>query len=207
MKRLILFSHVIENVLRDVLPLVFPEKLSPKIFACMPCDGSLMTGRRYELFVSSWSAIAHQYQSEFVYINNASKQKEEEKNKLLRATILLITGGNVCALLRNLRDSQLDQAILEFARKEEYVLAGYSAGAMILTPTVQLATIDPLTNENEAVGLTDFSALHLVDFEIFPHYEEERKPFLDAYQMLTPYPVRTLRDDDYLLIEKEDVHH
>src|SRR5215469_3747372 len=113
-KRLILFSHVLESVLHDVFPLMFPENFQPKIFACMPCDGSLMKGRSYELFVSSWNAIAQQYQAEFVYINNAEEGGPEERNKLLRATILLITGGNVCALLRNLRRSGLDKAILDF---------------------------------------------------------------------------------------------
>src|ERR1700736_5341761 len=70
MKRLVLFSHVPESVLQNVLPLIFPESLQPKIFACMPCDGSQIKGRRYELFVSSWSAIAQQYQAEFVFIDN-----------------------------------------------------------------------------------------------------------------------------------------
>jgi hypothetical protein len=47
MKRLILFSPVPESVLHDVSPLMFPKSLQPKILACMPCDGSLMKGRRY----------------------------------------------------------------------------------------------------------------------------------------------------------------
>ena len=202
MKRLILFSHVLESVLQDVLPLMFPERLQPKIFACMPCDGSLMTGRRYELFVSSWKAIAQQYQAEFVFLNNASRMGSEERDKLLRATVLLITGGNVCALLRNLRRSGLDQAILDFTRKEQYVLAGYSAGAMILTPTVQFAAINPLSDENKDVGLTDFTALGLVDFEIFPHYDETQRAFLEEYRSVAACPVRTLRDDEYLLVER-----
>jgi len=205
MKRIILFSHVLESVLQNVLPLIFPESLKPKIFACMPCDGASMQGRRYELFVSSWNDIAAQHQAEFVFINNAGKtehERQDAKNKLLRANILLITGGNVCVLLKNLRLSGLGQAILAFTQKEQYILAGYSAGAMILTPTVELAAVDPLANENKDVGLTDFAALHLVDFEIFPHYEETRKDFLQRYQTVTPHPVKPLKDEDYLLIER-----
>jgi peptidase E len=202
MKRLLLFSHVLESVLQDVLPLIFPESLQSKIFACMPCDGSQIKGRRYELFVSSWSTIAHQYQAEFVFIDNGGEAGREQRERLLQANILLITGGNVCALLRNLRRSGLDRTILEFAQKEQYVLAGYSAGAMILTPTIELAAADPIANENKDVGLTDFAALHLVDFEILPHYEEAQKSFLEHYRALTPYTVKTLRDDEYLVIER-----
>ncbi len=205
MKRLILFSHVLENVLQNVLPLIFPENLYPKIFACMPCDGSLIKGRRQELFVSSWSTIAQQYQAQFVLIDNASEAREAEREKLLQANILLITGGNICTLLRNLRSSGLDQAIRAFVQKEHYILAGYSAGAMIMTPTIALAAADPLVNENKDVGLTNFAALHMVDFEIFPHYEEARKPFLEQYQALTPNRVKTLRDDEYIVIERHSL--
>lgn len=203
MKRLILFSHVLESVLDTVLPLIFPASLDQKVFACMPCDGSQLYGKRADLFVASWSALAQEHHAEFVLINNASKNVEEERNALLRANILLITGGNVCALLRNLRRSGLNQAILDFARKDHSIIAGYSAGAMILTPSVQLAARDPSSQENEGIGLTDFTALHLVDFEIFPHYEESKAAFLAWYQSLTPYEVKLLRDEEYLLIERE----
>lgn len=202
MKRLILFSHVLESVLDEVFPLMFPASLQTRIFACMPCDGSLMKGRSSELFVASWSAIAQQYQAEFVLINNAEEAGREERHKLLRATTVLITGGNVCTLLSNLRRSGLDQAILDFTKKDQYILAGYSAGAMILTPTIQLAALHPLANENAGVGLTDFTALHLVDFEVFPHYEQTQQAFLEQYQLSTPYPVKMLKDDEYLLIEQ-----
>jgi peptidase E len=202
MKRLILFSHLLESVLQDVLPLIFPENLPAKTFACMPCDGLPLKGSRYELFVSSWSAIAQQHQAKSVFIDNAGEARHEERDKLLQANILLITGGNVCALLRNLRRSGLDQAILEFVQKEDYVLAGYSAGAMIMTPTIELAAVDPFVNENEDVGLTDFAALNLVDFEILPHYDETRKSFLEHYRAQTPYKVKILRDDEYLVIER-----
>jgi peptidase E len=206
MKRIILFSHVLESVLHNVLPLIFPESLQPKIFACMPCDGASMQGRHYELFASSWRDIAVQHQAEFVFINNAGKtehERQDAKNKLLRANILLITGGNVCVLLKNLRQSGLDQAILAFTQKEQYVLAGYSAGAMILTPTIELAAVNPLINENNGVGLTNFAALNLVGFEIFPHYEETQRNFLQHYQTLTPYPVKTLTDEEYVIVEHE----
>lgn len=200
MKRILLFSHVTEEAQRRVFPLLFPDELSSRIFACMPANGALH-GRSYELFCDSWRAIADRYQAEFVYIDNAKEDSREERAKLQRATILCITGGNACLLLRNLRRSGLDQSIRDFTRKEEYVLAGYSAGAMVLTPTVQLAAWEPF-NENREVGLTTFDALHLVDYEVFPHYDETTHAAFERYRRSTPNLVKPLADDSYICLDR-----
>lgn len=199
MKRILLFSHVIEEAQQRVFPLLFPAELSPKLFACMPANGGLQ-GRSYELFCDSWRAIADCYQAEFVYIDNAKEDAEEERAKLQRANILCITGGNACLLLRNLRRSGLDQSVKDFALKERYVLAGYSAGAMILTPTVQLAAREPF-NENREVGLATFDALNLVDYEVFPHYDAETRAAFERYQLSTPNLVKPLADDAYICLD------
>lgn len=199
MKRILLFSHVIEEAQRHVFPLLFPDEFSPKIFACMPANGGLY-GRSYELFCDSWRAIADRYHAEFVYIDNAKEDAKEERAKLRRANILCITGGNACLLLRNLRRSGLDQTIKDFARKEEYVLAGYSAGAMVLTPTVQLAALEPM-NENREIGLTTFDALNLVDYEVFPHYDQTTHAVFERYRRGTPNLVKPLADDGYICVD------
>lgn len=202
MKRLLLFSHVIEAAQRRVFPLLFPEDLQPKVFACMPGDGALQ-GRRYSLFCDSWRTIANQHGAEFLYIDNSKAREDtaEEWAKIRSANILLITGGNACVLLRNIRRSGLDQAILDFTQKEAFVLAGYSAGAMLLTPTIQLAAFGPEPNENEGVGLTTFDALHLVNYEIFPHYSDETKELFEQYTHVTTYDVKPLADDEYLCVD------
>ena len=199
MKRLLLFSHVTEVAQQRVFPLLFPDDLPQKVFACMPANGALR-GRSYDLFCASWQAIAHQYHAEFVYIDNSLENAHEERVKLQRANILCITGGNACLLLRNLRRSGLDQSIKDFTHKEQYVLAGYSAGAMVLTPTVRLAALEPF-NENLEVGLSAFDALNLVDYEVFPHYSAETQAAFEQYQRITPNLVKPLTDDAYICQE------
>ncbi|HEU5229086.1 MAG TPA: Type 1 glutamine amidotransferase-like domain-containing protein [Ktedonobacteraceae bacterium] len=202
MRRILLFSHVTEEAQRRVFPLLFPDQLSPKVFACMPANGALH-GRSYELFCDSWQAIAQQHHAEFVYIDNAQEDAEEERVKLQRANILCITGGNACLLLRNLRRSGLDRGIKDFARKEQYVLAGYSAGAMVLTPTVRLAAWEPF-NENREVGLTTFEALGLVNYEVFPHYSAETQAAFERYRCSSPNLVKPLTDDAYICLDSSE---
>src|SRR5258708_1385652 len=157
MKRLILFSLPTEPIKQAIMPLLFPDEIQQKVFAYMPCEGVLM-GEKYAAFTKEWEGLAQKHHAEFVLIDNASSNAAEEQTKLSRANILLITGGNSCVLLRNLRKSGLDQAIMDLTQKEYSVLAGYSAGAMIFTPSIELAAFD--SRDNDEAGLTDFHALH-----------------------------------------------
>ena len=90
---------------------------------------------------------------------------------------------------------------MSFTQKDQFIVAGYSAGAMVLTPTVRLAAFEPWENENAGVGLTNFDALHLVDYEVFPHYSEEVKNVFDLYRKTTTRLVKPIADDEYILVD------
>lgn len=200
MRRLILFSMPSEEVLERLFPHLFPADLPRKVLACMPSDGAL-EGRRYELFRESWQRLTREHVAELLVIDNSVLDATEERAKLQMANILLITGGNPCVLLRNLRRSGLDKAILEFARKDSIVLAGYSAGAMIYTPSIALSTFGPWQDDNVEVRLTNFEALHLVEYEIIPHYTDDMSFLHKRYEQMAKHSVRTLRDDEFIIHE------
>ncbi len=167
----------------------------------MPSEG-LRGGEKYVAMSSEWQAFAEQRHAEFVLIDNAAEQIEGERNKLRRANIVFITGGNTCVLLSNLRRSGLDQVIMELTSKEQYVLAGYSAGAMLLTPSVEYEIIAFDPEANQEAGLVDFAGLHLVDYEIAPHYIDEDQEMLAEYRKTRAYEVKSLTDDEFLVIER-----
>jgi peptidase E len=203
MKRIVLFSYLLDALRPTLLPLIFPADLAGKVFAYMPSDGSLKGGR-YQRFHEIWQELAEENGAEFVPIDNSlvDAEAEGEREKLRGANILMITGGNTCVLLRNLRRSGLDQEILALANKDQYVLAGFSAGAMIFTPTIQLSTFGPYEEDNKEVGLTDFTALNLVDYEVFPHYAEDTQETFEAYRKIATHPVKPLGDAEFLVIER-----
>jgi len=62
---------------------------------------------------------------------------------------LIISGGDPFQLLINLRESGLDRAIIQFTKRDEFILAGYSAGAYVPTPTLEITKI---FNENYLGG-------------------------------------------------------
>ncbi len=196
MRRLILFSLPTDQVKQAIMPLMFPKEFEQKVFAYMPSEGVLRS-KKYESFTHEWQALAHQHEAQFLLIDNAKEDVAEEITKLNSANILLITGGNPCILLRNLRKSGMDKVIVDLAHKEQCVLAGYSAGAMIFSPTIQMAS----GNDNIGIGLTNFDAMNFVDYEIFPHYSEETMPMLEQYRQVAQNLVKPIRDDEYIVVE------
>jgi len=82
-----------------------------------------------------------------------------------RVDALFVGGGNTYALLDRVRSSGLVDAIRERSRTG-MPYAGASAGANLAGPTILT------TNDWNIVALSAFGALHLVPFNINPHYKE-----------------------------------
>lgn len=203
MKRIVLFSMPTDNNISTISNLIFPNEIKKKIFAYMPSDGS-SSPQKYTDF---WKEIADKYGAEFRFIDNTSNN-ESQKNNLLGSNILLITGGNTFELLNNLRQSGLDEIIKTFFEKDKFVLAGFSAGAIVLSPTIEVAQqpsgTDPenLMDEN-LVGITDLTGLNIIDFEVFPHFEEASdKQTLEKYQAQSKHQVKEIADENYIVLDK-----
>ena len=84
---------------------------------------------------------------------------------LARVDALFVGGGNTYALLDRVRSSGLLEAIKERAGAG-MPYAGASAGANLAGPTILT------TNDWNVVALSHFGALHLVPFNINPHFKE-----------------------------------
>jgi dipeptidase E len=161
----------------------------------MPSDGSNCPQK----YIDEWKEYAKNNNTEFRYIDNSKPNAEDEAEKLLSSNILMITGGNTFKLLDNLRKSGLDNAIKEFTEKKEFVLAGFSAGAIVLTPTIEVSSL-PVYDKNE-VGLSDLTGLGIVNFEVFPHYKEQNhSKILEQYRKKAKNRIEEIPDEDYISI-------
>lgn len=196
MRRIVLFSTPTPNNLDKILNLVFPKEITNKVFAYMPSDGANCPQK----YVDEWEKYAEQHGAEFRYIDNSKENTGEEASKLTGSNILIITGGNTFKLLYNLRKSGLDKTIREFAQKDEFVLAGFSAGALVLTPTIEVCNL-PNYDKNE-VGLKDLDGLKIVNFEVFPHYsEQDHKDSLNKYRAQSRNEIKEITNENYLVID------
>ena len=196
MKRVVLFSTLTENNRGVILRQILPADMQNKVFSYMPSGGIEGAGQ----YIEQWRRISRQYSARFNIIDNSVRSAEEQR-KLLSSNIVVISGGNTFNLLRNLRESGLDKTIREFIEKSDFVLAGFSAGALVLTPSINICNL-PKFDEN-LVELEDFSGLDVVDFEIFPHYDEHsQKATLESYRMTTANSVREITDEDCISIDR-----
>lgn len=80
---------------------------------------------------------------------------------------VFISGGNTYNLLYHIKLRGLNKVIKDFAQTKW--VCGVSAGGIVMTPSVE-TSIAP----NE-FGLNDLSALNLVDFYFYPHFEADKE--------------------------------
>jgi dipeptidase E len=194
MKRIILFSTLTERNSESILDQIFPSDIQDKVFSYIPSNG--IEGA--EQYIEQWREIAKTYEAQFNVIDN-SLHDTKQQSKLLSSNIVVISGGNTFSLLRNLRESGLDKSLKAFVDKSDFVLAGFSAGALVLAPTIEVCNLPDF--DDNLVALNDFSGLGIVNFEIFPHYEKQtQETVLDNYRKIAANTVREITDEDYISI-------
>ena len=192
MKRILLFSALTESNRKAILSELFPSDIQNKVFSYIPSGGV----KGSEPYIEQWRLMAQEYGAQFNVIDNSVNDIKEQR-KLLSSNIILISGGNTFNLLQNLRDSSLDKSIKAFIENPDFVLAGFSAGALVLTPTIKVCSL-PDFDEN-LVGLQDLTGLSIVNFEVFPHYDKFlQKATLERYRETTPNHVYKMTDEGYL---------
>ncbi len=127
----------------------------------------------------------------------------QEPAELLKYDVVEFMGGNPYYLLHSIRVHNASNVIKEIAAKK--VLIGWSAGALILTPSIDL--VDKLTPEMNVVDIKDMSALALFGTCIVPHYTkflnryENLENICKQYEKETHSKLIQLNDGDGIIIE------
>lgn len=198
MARLILFSNpneIIWQMIRNEVRIGNGVKL-----AYMPSDGA----NEKIKYRSVWKDWTEEKGSEFFVINNSLRgdDSKDEIKKLLNSDVLIITGGNTFVLLNHLRKSGLDEAVKKFANEKGKTILGFSAGAIVMSSTIRMANCGNI-DDNE-VGMTDFTGLNLIPFDIFPHYDEKYEDVILEYEKSSGQVVQRLTDNDFIIFSTED---
>jgi peptidase E len=205
MKRIVLFSTPTENEnLNEILKFIFPNSVKNKSPLFMPSQGLHKTPQKY---IDEWQNYTSKFDLKLEIIDNSILNATSEIDKLNNSNILIISGGDPFQLLINLRMSGLDNAILQFAEMEEFIIAGYSAGAYVLTPSLEIPKffIENYPEEKKYTShnqIKDFRGLGIIGFEIFAHYSEiHHKDILENYIIRTGKKVKTISDNEYIIID------
>lgn len=130
-------------------------------------------------------------------------QRQMERD-IRESDVVYLAGGNTFYFLEHLRRSGMLQAIQRYAARGG-VVAGLSAGAHLMTPTIALAGYPPFDRDENEVGLSarSFGAIDVVGFEFFPHYRHSRRyrEALSEWSLRSRWPLYACRDGSGIVVE------
>ena len=110
---------------------------------------------------------------------------------------IYVAGGNTFKLMKFVGESNFKEEV-EKCLEKGGVYIGSSAGAIIATPTIQIA--GEITPDENAVNLQDLTGMNLVKFEILPHYEQENNKELEDYQKKTEREIKLISNEEIIVI-------
>ncbi|MBI2622013.1 Type 1 glutamine amidotransferase-like domain-containing protein [Candidatus Microgenomates bacterium] len=134
-----------------------------------------------------------------VFDIDLTKDKNEKlKNKLGKADIIYVEGGNTFYLLKYIRQSGFADMIRELL-EEGKIYIGVSAGSYVCCPTIDMATWKNL--DKNTVGLIDLRGMNLVPFLLFVHYQKKWEELVKEKAKTIKYPLIVLTDKQSILVQ------
>jgi peptidase E len=114
---------------------------------------------------------------------------KEMRTEFMNKDILWFNGGNTSYLMRQVRKKGLENILPEILSQTVYV--GSSAGSMIWSKSLEIAEWYPGGPEP---GASKVPGMGLLDFQIFPHYEEQLLEIIKKHKK---------EDQEYWLLKNE----
>lgn len=134
-------------------------------------------------------------------------KKEKLRNELLKFNLVWVRGGNVFILRNAFYKSGFDEIIMEMLKNDSIVYGGYSAGPMMLTPSLRGAELvddlDLLPKEDQLDII--WNGLNLIPYALAPHYKSDH-PESAAVEKEVQYlidhniPYKTLHDGEAIVV-------
>lgn len=152
-----------------------------------------------------YNRIKKRYQrfgfKKFRYFACDSDFMMKEMNEALKSDVIYLAGGNTFYFLKHLRESGFLKKLQRFV-KNGGVLAGLSAGAIIMTPHIHLAGYPPHEGDENEVRLKNLKGMNLVGFEFLPHYSQsaKTKQSIIKYSRRTKWPILACSDGSGIIV-------
>lgn len=142
----------------------------------------------------------------FRYFPVDSDFLNKEMIEALKSDVIYLAGGNTYYFLKHLRESGFLKRLTKYA-KSGGVIAGLSAGAIILTPNIKLAGYPPHVGDENEVRLKNLKSLGLVSFEFLPHYSsstQTNRAMLN-YSKKTQHAILACPDGSGVIVNKGSI--
>lgn len=154
----------VDNELLDRECLKLVDKEDP-VFVFVPSD-SYDGEVEFRYFVERFKNYGVK---RFLYFPVDVPQDNVFFEEVLKSDLIFLGGGNTYYFIKYLRSSGLFKKLKPFVQKGG-VLAGESAGAIMMTPTINAASYPAFDRDDNDEKMKNLKSLALVSFEFFPHY-------------------------------------
>ncbi len=146
--------------------------------------------------------------SEELDLRNYFNRNQELEPKLSSYDLVWVVGGNSFLLLRAMKQSGFDKLIVPLVENDTIVYSGFSAGAVVATPTLHgIELVDDKDTVSEGYDKeVVWTGLHMVGKSIAPHYKSNH-PESEAVDEVIKYFLKngmdywTLSDGQALVIK------
>lgn len=204
MKKLVLHSDQISRKTQvDEAFLNFFGDSKPKI-AYIPSQSDL-TRKYFNQKVEWYKQFGI---TDLLYFDIDQEYNEEKIPELLSYDAIFLSGGNTYYFLNSLKNRNFIPVLKSFVEKGG-VLIGVSAGSIMMSKTIAVTSIDDdIGGDQNTIGLKDFSALGLNDFEFFPHFDInniEITKRLKEYSKTSKSVIYACKDGDGIIIDNDNM--
>lgn len=125
------------------------------------------------------------------YFDLSDDFSDESLEEMLNYGTIYLSGGNTYIFLNDARKRSLYK-ILRKHLQNGGLLIGASAGALMMTPTIDIAD----GFDENIFELTDVKGFAFVPFEFFPHFEELYRDQIDMYMKNRTRELYLCKDGD-----------
>jgi len=162
--RLLFLSNTRGNSNQEVFSRIrmwLPEKAQIGFIPSSP-DPARRYFKEVEIFFRD---VSPSFTLGYIDIHNEKEKPTHLERQLRECDAVYLSGGNTFHFLKAIRDSRMDLILKILAGEKVFI--GTSAGGLIMTPHIELAS-----GEND-VGLKNTKGLALVRFGFYPHFRPE----------------------------------
>ncbi len=166
MKLLLTSAGIRNQSIANELTVLIGKNPSETKIGFIPTAANAEPGNK-DWFINQFNNLI-KYRFNWIDVIDISAPGVPWQDRLVGVDVILVCGGNTFHLLDQVRKTGFDEWLKENLDKKVYV--GISAGSIIATPTIAVASVDD--GDFNASGIEDLTGLSLVDFEISPHTPE-----------------------------------
>lgn len=138
-------------------------------------------------------------------------KSKDLNNKLNSYGLIWVRGGNTFILRRAMAQSGFDKLLSKKDKDQDFVYAGYSAGACVISPTLRgLELVDnPHRIPERYNSNVIWNGVGIINFFIAPHYRSNHPESAMVEKVVEYYakkkiPFKTLRDGEAIVVARSN---